>query len=48
MRIQFEVLLTYSVMTARKGWLEETDVINSMSADALAQQLAPSEATVLE
>ena len=27
-------------MTARKGWLEGKDVINSMSADALAQQLA--------
>lgn len=30
----------YGVMTARKGWLESGDVINSMSADALAQQFA--------
>ena len=30
----------YGVMTARKGWLERGDVINSMSADALAQQFA--------
>ena len=32
--------IQYGVMTARKGWLEGKDVINSMSADALAQQLA--------
>ena len=30
----------YGVMTARKGWLEQGDVINTMSAEALAQQFA--------
>ena len=32
--------IQYGVMTARKGWLEPNDIINSMSSDALAQQLS--------
>lgn len=32
--------IQYGVMTARKGWLEENDVLNTMSGEALAQQLA--------
>jgi histidinol phosphatase-like PHP family hydrolase len=32
--------IQYGVMTARKGWLEKDDVINSMSSDALYQQLS--------
>ena len=32
--------IQYGVMTARKGWLENDDVINSMSSETLAQQLS--------
>ena len=30
----------YGVMTARKGWLEANDILNSLSADALAARLS--------
>jgi len=32
--------IQYGVMTARKGWLEEGDVLNTMSGASLASQLA--------
>ena len=31
--------ITYGLMTARKGWLEEGDVLNSLSGEALAARL---------
>ncbi|WP_438994963.1 helix-hairpin-helix domain-containing protein [Poseidonia sp.] len=31
--------ITYGLMTARKGWLEEGDVLNSLSGEALAERM---------
>jgi len=31
--------IAYGLMTARKGWLEEGDVLNSLSGEALAARL---------
>ena len=31
--------ISYGVMAARKGWLEQGDVLNSLAADELASRL---------
>ena len=31
--------ISYGVMAARKGWLEHDDVLNGLSAEALAARL---------